>query len=140
MSGEEEDLRSLDELVIPVTTTPVTTNPVTMIPITTVPTTTMVPVTKLHMMTLSMLVYCPLNHPGVMTADPPSRESQYEYKPSNKTGTLPKCKGEKKDWEKHLAHMESTQDRLIQAVDEALMEIPGTIAQVVQAEIRLQLQ
>ncbi|KAL8220454.1 UNVERIFIED_CONTAM: hypothetical protein K2H54_046830 [Gekko kuhli] len=55
-------------------------------------------------------------------------------------GTRPKCKEEKMDWEVHLTRIETTQDRLIQAVDEALMGILGTIVQVVQVKLQLQLQ
>ncbi|KAL8185410.1 UNVERIFIED_CONTAM: hypothetical protein K2H54_050034 [Gekko kuhli] len=160
MSGEEEDLRSLDEPVIPVTTTLMTTTPVTMIPVTTVPVTTMMPVTTLHTMTLSLPVYHPLSlglqgeevgdqgqcqdASGVfewptfntstqeswLLTPAPARESRYKYKLPQETGAHPKCREDKMGWEEHLAHMESAQDWLIQLMDEALMGIPGMEQQV----------
>ncbi|KAL8182680.1 UNVERIFIED_CONTAM: hypothetical protein K2H54_061630 [Gekko kuhli] len=155
MSGEEEDLRSPDTPVIPVTTTQYQSP-------------RMMPVTTLHTMTLSLPIYCPLNlgYQGAEGRVPgwcwdalgafewsmfdtitqeswlltpaPSWESQ--YKPPHETGACPKHRREKAGWEEHLTRMESAQDRLIQVVAEALMGIPGTIAQVMQVESHLQLQ
>ncbi|KAL8221724.1 UNVERIFIED_CONTAM: hypothetical protein K2H54_074417 [Gekko kuhli] len=66
--------------------------------------------------------------------------NRYEYKPPHKTGACPWHGEEKAGWEEHLTCMESVQNWLIQGVDEALMGIPGTVAQLVQVEIHLQLQ
>ncbi|KAL8170105.1 UNVERIFIED_CONTAM: hypothetical protein K2H54_063366 [Gekko kuhli] len=88
------------------------TTPVTITPVTTVLTITTVPVAMVGKVGMSM------NYPT--RRRPP--------------------KGEKKEWEERLACIESTQDWLIQVMDEALMGIPDTIAQVVQAELQLQQQ
>ncbi|KAL8199259.1 UNVERIFIED_CONTAM: hypothetical protein K2H54_038823 [Gekko kuhli] len=70
----------------------------------------------------------------------PLRGSHYEYQPPQQMGACTQHKEEKKGWEEHLARMEQAQDQLIQVTDDALMRIPGTVVQMVQAELRLQRQ
>ncbi|KAL8221183.1 UNVERIFIED_CONTAM: hypothetical protein K2H54_060719 [Gekko kuhli] len=65
------------------------------------------------------------------------RESRYEYEPVHKMGTRLRCGEDEMGWEDHLTCLEGLQDWLVQAVEEAVLEIPAMVMLVVQAEMQL---
>ncbi|KAL8197573.1 UNVERIFIED_CONTAM: hypothetical protein K2H54_033236 [Gekko kuhli] len=104
MNDDKEDTHVPDEMV-PVTTALVTTTPPTMMSMQD---------TATHE-TWSLT-------PGLW------RESQYEYELVREMGPHPRCREKEMGWEDHLTYLEGLQDQLVQAVEEAVLEIPAMLA------------
>ncbi|KAL8186194.1 UNVERIFIED_CONTAM: hypothetical protein K2H54_066007 [Gekko kuhli] len=67
-------------------------------------------------------------HEAWLLTPGPQRESWYKYEPVRETGTHPRHREEEMGCEDCLTHLEGLQDRLVQAVEEAVLEVPAMVA------------